>query len=153
MRLDQSTFPFIKDAPPEYTSALRGGPSAAASLAPPPAGSSLRSARPTWHKAPSTRMMNTEGKQRMIVFVAGGMTYSEMRLAYTVGQSLGKEVFIGMSRCEAYRADRGRFNSYCDTRRVCEGSQSAGKRWDSRQSTQSDTTASAITRQTSQITR
>jgi syntaxin-binding protein 1 len=41
--------------------------------------------------------MNTEGKQRMIVFVAGGMTYSEMRLAYTVGQSLGKEIFIGKS--------------------------------------------------------
>jgi syntaxin-binding protein 1 len=31
----------------------------------------------------------------MIVFVAGGITYSEMRLAYTVGQALGKEIFIG----------------------------------------------------------
>jgi syntaxin-binding protein 1 len=31
----------------------------------------------------------------MIIFVAGGMTYSEMRLAYTVGQQLGKEIFIG----------------------------------------------------------
>ena len=89
-RLDQSSFPFIRDAPPELTNTLRPG-------APPPpqASGSLRSARPTWHKAPSARMGNTEGKQRMIIFVAGGMTYSEIRLAYTVGQALGKEVLIG----------------------------------------------------------
>jgi syntaxin-binding protein 1 len=42
-------------------------------------------------------MGNTEGKQRLILFVAGGMTYSEMRLAYSVGQALGKEIFIGAS--------------------------------------------------------
>ena len=40
-------------------------------------------------------MNNTEGRQRMIVFVAGGLTYSEIRCAYTVGQALGKEIFIG----------------------------------------------------------
>jgi syntaxin-binding protein 1 len=39
--------------------------------------------------------MNTEGKQRLIIFVAGGVTYAEMRLAYTMGQSLGKDVYIG----------------------------------------------------------
>ncbi|KAK4689862.1 syntaxin-binding protein 1, partial [Tremellales sp. Uapishka_1] len=88
-RLDLNTFPFVKDAPAELAA-----PSSR-SLAPPPPTSSLRSARPTWHKAPSARMNSTEGKQRMILFVAGGMTYSEMRLAYTIGQALGKEVFIG----------------------------------------------------------
>lgn len=31
----------------------------------------------------------------MIIFVAGGMTYSEMRLAYTLGLAMGKEIFIG----------------------------------------------------------
>jgi syntaxin-binding protein 1 len=31
----------------------------------------------------------------LILFVAGGITYSEMRLAYTIGQSLGKDVYIG----------------------------------------------------------
>jgi hypothetical protein len=31
----------------------------------------------------------------MIIFIAGGVTYSEMRLAYTVGQSLGKDIYIG----------------------------------------------------------
>jgi syntaxin-binding protein 1 len=36
----------------------------------------------------------------MIIFVAGGITYSEMRLAYTVGQALGKEIFIG--KCHSF---------------------------------------------------
>ncbi|CAD6581232.1 MAG: vacuolar sorting protein VPS33/slp1 [Tremellales sp. Tagirdzhanova-0007] len=93
-RLDQSTFPFVKEAPPELSHSLRAGGLAAI---PPPPSSSLRSSRPTWHKAPSARIGNTEGKQRLILFVAGGMTYSEMRLAYTVGQALGKEIFIGES--------------------------------------------------------
>ncbi|WWD20443.1 hypothetical protein CI109_104919 [Kwoniella shandongensis] len=91
-RLDHTTFPYVKDAPAEATATLRGGSS---SLAPPNSSGSLRSARPTWHKAPSARMNNTEGRQRMIIFVAGGMTYSEMRCAYSVGQALGKEIFIG----------------------------------------------------------
>ncbi|KAK1923455.1 Sec1-like protein [Papiliotrema laurentii] len=89
-RLDQSAFPFIKDTPPELVQTSRN-----AAAAPVQSSSSLRSARPTWHKASSARATNTEGKQRMIIFVAGGMTYSEMRLAYTVGQALGKEIFIG----------------------------------------------------------
>jgi len=91
-RLDQTMFPFVKDIPPELTSSQRPGVSAAP---PPSASSSLRSARPTWHKAPAARVGNTEGTQRLILFIAGGMTYSEMRLAYTIGQALGKEVFIG----------------------------------------------------------
>lgn len=116
-RLDSSLFPFTKVAPPELnTNSLRSR----SHLSPPGAngpgsgslrgsggispsasslgsgGGSLRSARPTWHKAPSARQgMNTEGKQRLIIFVAGGVTYAEMRLAYTMGQSLGKDVYIG----------------------------------------------------------
>jgi syntaxin-binding protein 1 len=89
-RLDLNLFPFVKDVPAELTSpALRANAPVAPST-------SLRSARPTWHKAPSARINNMEGKQRMIIFVAGGITYSEMRLAYTIGQTLGKEIFIGM---------------------------------------------------------
>lgn len=34
-------------------------------------------------------------RQRVIVFVAGGMTYSEMRTAYQVGSKLNKDVYIG----------------------------------------------------------
>ena len=88
-RLSQELFPYLRDSPAEASSSLR------AANVPVAPSSSLRSARPTWHKAPSTRMTNTEGKQRIIVFVAGGMTYAEMRLAYTVGRALGKEIFIG----------------------------------------------------------
>jgi syntaxin-binding protein 1 len=32
----------------------------------------------------------------MIIFIAGGVTYSEMRLAYTLSQSLGKDIYIGV---------------------------------------------------------
>ena len=90
-RLDQQFFPFVRDIPPELSS-LRPG-ERPTTLQPQ---SSLRSSRPAWHKQPS-RMANTETRQRMIIFVAGGMTYSEIRCAYTVGQALGKEIFIGMS--------------------------------------------------------
>ncbi|WRT69868.1 uncharacterized protein IL334_006859 [Kwoniella shivajii] len=90
-RLDQTNFPYLRDAPVEANTSLRAGNS----LAAPSQSGSLRSARPTWHKAPSARMNNTEGKQRLIIFIAGGMTYSEMRCAYTVGQALGKDVYIG----------------------------------------------------------
>jgi hypothetical protein len=31
----------------------------------------------------------------LIIFVAGGVTYSEIRSAYQIGQALGKEVIIG----------------------------------------------------------
>ena len=46
----------------------------------------------------------------MIIFVAGGMTYSEMRLAYTVGQQLGKEVFIG-----EFTSSLVRMRALCDS--------------------------------------
>lgn len=97
-RLDQTQFPFLKEVPPELTAAqsMRGGQH----LAPQPSApsSSLRSARPTWHKTASSRATNYEGRQRLILFVAGGVTYSEMRTAYVLGQKLGKEVIIGASR-------------------------------------------------------
>lgn len=92
-KLDPANFPYIKDMPPEANPSLRGSSAQLATTSNP--SGSLRSARPTWHKAPSARINNTEGKQRFIIFIAGGMTYSEMRCAYTVGQALGKDVYIG----------------------------------------------------------
>jgi len=60
---------------------------------------SLRSARPTWHKAPEARQKaTTESRQRFIIFVAGGLTYSERRMAYLIGNALNKEVIIGEFR-------------------------------------------------------
>lgn len=96
-RLDQNLFPYVKDAPEVAPQQRTASPFLSVNSAAPPASGSLRSARPTWHKAPSARMTNTEGKQRIILFIAGGVTYSEMRLAYTVGQQLGKDVYIGTS--------------------------------------------------------
>ncbi|WFD33424.1 syntaxin binding protein 1 [Malassezia cuniculi] len=87
--------------------------------------SSLRSARPTWHQKsrsnsvvptpataggagaggavvppgsrPSMSEMSNPNAQRVMVFVAGGMTYSEMRTAYLCGKRLSADVYIGSS--------------------------------------------------------
>lgn len=36
-----------------------------------------------------------EIRQHVLVFVAGGMTYSEMREAYLLSKSLSKDIIIG----------------------------------------------------------
>jgi syntaxin-binding protein 1 len=56
---------------------------------------SLRSARPNWHRAARTGGVAAENRQRLLVFVAGGMTNSEMREAYLMSNQLGKDIFIG----------------------------------------------------------
>lgn len=60
---------------------------------------SLRSAKPSWQK-PKTKAA-VEIRQRMIVFVAGGMTHSEIRSAYTVSEAHSKDVIIGQSAASA----------------------------------------------------
>lgn len=52
---------------------------------------SLRSAKPTWAKS---RNASSEPRQRVIVFMAGGATYSESRACYEVGRRTNKEVFL-----------------------------------------------------------
>jgi syntaxin-binding protein 1 len=52
---------------------------------------SLRSAKPTW--AQNRRSMH-ESKQRVIVFMAGGATYSESRACYEISRSSDKDVFL-----------------------------------------------------------
>ncbi|KAJ9097825.1 hypothetical protein QFC19_006693 [Naganishia cerealis] len=96
-RLSQNDFPYLRDAPPAEATTLpaHSRPSA---ISRPSAnnGGSLRSARPTWHKAPAARVQATsESRQRIILFVAGGMTFSEQRMAYLIGDALNKEVIIG----------------------------------------------------------
>jgi syntaxin-binding protein 1 len=56
---------------------------------------SLRSAKPSWHRAARPGGAAVETRQRLLVFVAGGMTYSEMREMYLLSNQLGKDIFIG----------------------------------------------------------
>lgn len=98
---------------------VTGGSASSASNAPRPQPSSLRSAKPTWHtktrERPSVSSSASGGgfssggrnngsgpsgagdgkRGRAIVFVAGGMTYSEVRSAYQVSEKWGKDVYIG----------------------------------------------------------
>lgn len=88
-KLDTTMFPYVRDAP---TAAAASGVGSLRTATSQPA-SSLRSAKPSWHRAP-TRNAGAD-RQRFIVFVAGGMSYSEMRVAYQLSNSLGKEILIG----------------------------------------------------------
>ncbi|KAG8717169.1 vacuolar sorting protein VPS33/slp1 [Ceratobasidium sp. 394] len=97
-KLDTSVFPYVRDAPPSAAplgsslGSFRSSPQPAAQAAGAP--TSLRSQKPSWHKAP-VRGTGEPAKQRVIVFMAGGMTYSEMRTVYTVSNALNKDVYLG----------------------------------------------------------
>ena len=55
---------------------------------------SLRSAKPTWAR---TRPSAMEPRQRIIVFMAGGATYSESRVCYDLSQTLSKDIYLTTS--------------------------------------------------------
>lgn len=55
---------------------------------------SLRSAKPTWAR---TRPSALEPRQRIIVFMAGGATYSESRACYEMSEASNKDVFLASS--------------------------------------------------------
>lgn len=78
--LDATTFPYTK--PP-----LDLGNEAAQVTA-----ASLRTAKPTWAKTRTN--VSTENRQRVIVFMAGGATYSESRACYDVGRATSREIFL-----------------------------------------------------------
>ncbi|KAK2737667.1 vacuolar sorting protein VPS33/slp1 [Myotisia sp. PD_48] len=81
--LDPSEFP--------YTRPQLGGEDTTADSA---SQASLRSAKPTWAR---TRPMAGEPRQRIIVFMAGGATYSEARSCYEVTQQSNKDVYLATS--------------------------------------------------------
>ncbi|KAK2627818.1 hypothetical protein QTJ16_002464 [Diplocarpon rosae] len=80
--LDQITFPYIR--PP-----IDNSEELAAQQQ-----TSLRSAKPTWAR---NRVSAAESRQRVIVFMAGGATYSESRACYEVSKTTGKDVFLATS--------------------------------------------------------
>lgn len=77
--VDATTFPYTK--PPLDMGEGDVGASA----------TSLRSAKPTWAK---TKSSSTEPRQRIIVYMAGGATYSESRACYDVSRQTNKDVFL-----------------------------------------------------------
>ncbi|ETW79215.1 hypothetical protein HETIRDRAFT_323546 [Heterobasidion irregulare TC 32-1] len=101
-KLDQSLFPYVKDYPSAAPTAPAGRSlrQTSASSASSPGGAatapatSLRSAKPSWHRA-ARPGAPPETRDRLLVFVAGGMTYSEMREAYQLSGTLNKDIYIG----------------------------------------------------------
>ncbi|CAL1714155.1 unnamed protein product [Somion occarium] len=87
-RLDPGVFPYVKDSP-----SLAPAPSLRSS--PSPQTTSLRSQKPSWHRAGRPGAGAQDNKQRLFVFIAGGMTYSEIREAYLLSKSLNKDIYIG----------------------------------------------------------
>ncbi|KAF9269115.1 Sec1-like snare protein [Marasmius fiardii PR-910] len=87
-KLDTSLFPYVKDSPsaaPLPTSLRSQSPAQP---------TSLRSQKPAWHRA-ARPGATSETRQRLLFFVAGGMTYSEIREAYQLSNSLSKDIYIG----------------------------------------------------------
>lgn len=86
--LDATTFPYTK--PPLDTNDGMVQQQAAAA--------SLRSAKPTWAKTRTNT--SNENRQRVVVFMAGGATYSEARACYTTGRNTNREVFLVTSHMQ-----------------------------------------------------
>lgn len=97
-------YPYVQ-APSTSRSGARNHDQRSSSL---PGFSSARSVRSTWtkrtissgdDKAPADvsnpHFNPVVGKRRLIIFIVGGATYSEMRLVHKLSQSLGREIILG----------------------------------------------------------
>lgn len=79
--LDQTAFPYVKPPlDPNEDMVVGQG--------------SLRAAKPSW--AGAGRRV-PENRQRIIIFMAGGATFSESRVCYEVGNALSRDVFLATS--------------------------------------------------------
>ncbi|KAG6866598.1 hypothetical protein C0991_002088 [Blastosporella zonata] len=87
-KLDSSVFPYAKEAP-------SAAPLPSGLRSPPPQPTSLRSLKPSWHKAPKPGALQSEVRGRLIVFVAGGATFSELRECYQLSSALNKDIYLG----------------------------------------------------------
>ena len=87
-KLDLAAFPYVKDYP-------QVAPAASSTRPTPTLTTSLRSAKLNWHCVARTGGAVSETCQWVLVFVAGGMTYSERHEAYILSSQLQKDVIIG----------------------------------------------------------
>ncbi|KAF8637589.1 hypothetical protein AX17_002658 [Amanita inopinata Kibby_2008] len=87
-KLDNSLFPYVRESPSSIP------PPVSLRTATSPT-TSLRSQKPAWHRAPRQGPATVEIRQRVIVFVVGGVTYSEIREAYQLSTPLNKDIYIG----------------------------------------------------------
>ena len=123
-KLDRQAFPFVGNpSASAQTASLRSD--SIRSTAGSPAPASLRSAKPRWTAGTKAKPSN-EPRQRAIVFVAGGMTYSEIRSAYQVSNSLNKDVFVGGFKSPLFlikvlMSEVYRFYACHYTRKLCSG--------------------------------
>ncbi|MBW0462685.1 hypothetical protein O181_002400, partial [Austropuccinia psidii MF-1] len=86
--LDLNLFPYMGKTP-----TVSGAKTGAASLATNGGGPiSLRSAKPSWQRPKSKTVI--ENRQRVMVFVDGGLTHSEIRAAYEVSEAHAKDIVI-----------------------------------------------------------
>ncbi|KAF2428953.1 Sec1-like protein [Tothia fuscella] len=79
--IDNITFPQTKPDPSQQSIDPNSNISSA----------SLRSAKPTWAKS---KLSSIEPRQRILVFVAGGATYSESRACYEVSRQTSRDVVL-----------------------------------------------------------
>ncbi|KAK7981757.1 Sec1 family protein [Apiospora saccharicola] len=79
--LDQTSFPYVKPPLDPNEDMIVGQ-------------GSLRAAKPSW--AGAGRRV-PENRQRIIIFMAGGATFSESRICYEVGNSLNRDVILTTS--------------------------------------------------------
>ncbi|KAG0006132.1 vacuolar sorting protein VPS33/slp1 [Entomortierella chlamydospora] len=73
--LDTTIYPYTTEAPVDSSESTR---------------SLRKTPQPTWEK----KKPNVKGS-RLIVFIAGGVTYSEIRAMYELCQSMGRDIVIG----------------------------------------------------------
>lgn len=87
--LDTNIYPYTRELQPEIDTGIGGG--AKKQVA------SLRSTKPTWTKKAADKEKEAPAKSggRLIVFIAGGATYSEIRSAYEVSKAFNRDAIIG----------------------------------------------------------
>ncbi|KAK4954155.1 syntaxin binding protein 1 [Elasticomyces elasticus] len=83
--VSSESFPYTRPPPLDESESLSQVPTNA---------TSLRQAKPTWAKSRTATNTNSETRQRVVVFMAGGATYSESRVCYEVGAKTGREVVL-----------------------------------------------------------